>query len=76
MHEAKTNLSKLVEQTVARGEAFIIAKSGRPMVKVIPLNQSEPTNPRIGFMKGHLKVPENFDTLQGKEIQALFEDER
>lgn len=74
MHDAKTHLSKLVEQTVAKGEGFIIAKSGKPMVKVIPLNQAETAKPRIGFMKGRINVPENFDELHNEEIQALFED--
>lgn len=52
IHEAKTHLSRLVE-AAARGEGFIIAKAGRPMVKVVPL---EPTavdaSRRIGSLKG------------------------
>ena len=37
IHEAKTHLSRLVEQA-AKGEPFVIAKSGKPLVKVVPLN--------------------------------------
>lgn len=73
IHDAKTNLSKLVERTVARGEAFIIAKAGKPMVKVVPLDHSDSPKPRIGFMKGQIKVPANFDELAREEIAAMFE---
>jgi len=71
IHDAKTNLSKLIEKAV-RGEAFIIAKAGKPMVKVVAIDQAAATKPRIGFMKGRIKVPENFDELGREEIEALF----
>lgn len=73
IHDAKTNLSKLVDRTVANGEAFIIAKAGKPMVKVVPLDQTDKPRPRIGFMKGQIKVPANFDELARDEIAAMFE---
>lgn len=41
IHEAKTHLSRLVE-AAAQGESFIIAKAGKPMVKVVPLTQADP----------------------------------
>ncbi|MEQ1636603.1 MAG: type II toxin-antitoxin system prevent-host-death family antitoxin [Methylococcales bacterium] len=72
IHEAKTHLSKLVE-LAAEGEAFIIAKSGKPMVKVIPLDQTEQQNPqRLGFMQGEFLVPDNFDQMGSGEIIELF----
>ena len=72
IHEAKTQLSKLVDQA-ARGEAFIIAKAGKPMVKVIPLGQAEAgTAARLGFMAGEFSVPEDFDRMGGSEIASLF----
>ena len=72
IHEAKTQLSKLVDQAAA-GEAFIIAKAGKPMVKVIPLGKAEAgTASRLGFMAGEVSVPEDFDRMGGDEIESLF----
>lgn len=72
IHEAKTQLSKLVEQA-AHGEAFIIAKAGKPMVKVIPLEPGEAgTANRLGFMAGEFSVPDDFDKMGGAEIESLF----
>lgn len=73
IHEAKTQLSRLVEKAAA-GEAFIIAKAGKPLVKVIPLDAPATKSP-IGFMKGQIKVPDDFDTMFQDEIIRLFEDE-
>jgi len=71
IHEAKTNLSKLIEKAV-QGEPFVIAKSGKPMVKVSAYAPPDPAG-RLGFLKGRLKVPKDFDSLGRKEIQAMFE---
>lgn len=71
IHDAKTNLSKLIEKAV-RGEAFIIAKAGKPMVKVTPIDQVGAAKPRTGFMKGRISVPANFDELGREEIEGLF----
>jgi prevent-host-death family protein len=73
IHEAKTQLSKLVEMA-ARGESFVIAKAGKPMVKVIALDAPESSQmKRFGFMAGQIKVPDDFNTMGAGEIQALFE---
>lgn len=73
IHEAKTQLSKLVEMA-AKGESFIIAKAGKPMVKVIALDAPEPSEvKRFGFMSGQIKVPDDFNTMGAGEIQTLFE---
>ncbi len=73
IHEAKTHLSRLVE-AAAKGEPFIIAKAGKPMVKVVPL---EPEKPRkiqpIGFMKGRISIPDDIKTPFAKDIEELFE---
>ena len=70
MHEAKTHLSKLVDQA-AKGEAFVIAKSGKPLVKVTALEA--PAAPRrLGFLAGEIAVPEDFDRMGTAEIEALF----
>ena len=72
IHDAKTQLSKLVDQA-ARGEAFIIAKAGKPMVKVIPLGKAEVgTATRLGFMAGEFSVPDDFDQMGDSEIESLF----
>ena len=72
IHDAKTQLSKLVEQA-AQGEAFIIAKAGTPMVKVIPLGRAEAgTANRLGFMAGEFSVPDDFDQMGSGEIENLF----
>jgi prevent-host-death family protein len=74
IHEAKTQLSRLVEKA-ANGEPFIIAKAGKPLVKVVALNTPEPTAPRrIGFMAGQISVPDDFDQMSGQDIEQLFGD--
>jgi prevent-host-death family protein len=74
IHEAKTHLSKLVEQAAA-GEPFIIAKAGKPLVKVSALSTpAEDQVRRIGFMAGKFSVPEDFDRMAEDEIAKLFID--
>lgn len=72
IHEAKTNLSRLIEMAV-NGEPFIIAKAGKPMVTVSAYQP--PANPanRIGFMQGMIQVPDDFDSMGKEEIRHLFE---
>ena len=72
IHNAKTNLSKLIDKAV-KGEAFIIAKAGKPLVKVVALTQGDAPKPRIGFMKGRISVPANFDELGREEVAELFQ---
>ena len=75
IHDAKTHLSKLVEMA-ARGESFVIAKAGKPMMKVIALDTPESSQmKRFGFMAGQIKVPDDFNTMGAGEIQSLFENE-
>lgn len=73
IHEAKTHLSRLIERSLARGEGFIIAKAGRPMVKVTPVDQAEAPKPRLGFMRGRIQVPSDFDAMGAEAIEALFD---
>jgi prevent-host-death family protein len=70
IHEAKTQLSKLVEQAV-NGEPFVIAKAGKPLVKVAALD-APPLARRLGFLAGQIAVPEDFDRMGKAEIAALF----
>lgn len=75
IREAKTQLSKLVE-IAAKGESFLIAKAGKPMVKVIALaTPASSQMQRFGFMSGQIALPDDFNTMGEAEIQELFESE-
>jgi prevent-host-death family protein len=72
IHQAKTQLSKLVEQA-AKGEPFVIAKAGKPLVKVMALEAPISTQVRrLGFMEGQFTVPDDFDSMGSAEIEQLF----
>lgn len=72
IHEAKTQLSRLIEQAT-QGEPFIIAKAGKPLVKVTQLGApSAGQVRRLGFMLGQIKVPVDFDQIGKAEIESLF----
>jgi prevent-host-death family protein len=72
IHDAKARLSWLVEQA-ARGESFVIAKSGKPMVKVMALDSPEPSQvKRFGFLAGQISVPSEFDRIGEVQIAAMF----
>jgi prevent-host-death family protein len=73
IHEAKTHLSRLVEQAAA-GETFVIAKAGKPLVKVSALSaMADQEAKRIGFMAGEFSIPEDFDHMAEEEIIDLFD---
>ncbi|MDP1605392.1 MAG: type II toxin-antitoxin system prevent-host-death family antitoxin [Rhodocyclaceae bacterium] len=72
IHEAKTHLSRLVEQA-ANGEPFIIARAGKPLVKVMALHAPEGGQvKRLGFMAGQIMVPDDFDRMGEDEIERFF----
>ena len=72
IHEAKTHLSKLIAKA-AEGEPFIIAKAGKPMVRVSAIESPSRTkSPRIGFMKGQGTVPDDIKTMFKDEIEEMF----
>ncbi len=72
MHEAKTHLSRLV-QAASEGEPFVIARAGKPLVKVMSITAPNPTaTRRTGFLSG-IAVPEDFDRMGVQEISDLFE---
>ena len=67
--EAKTRLSKLVDQA-AMGEPFMIAKDGKPLVKVTAIDVPSPAQVRrLGFMQGQIAVPEDFDRMGSFRIE-------
>lgn len=69
IHFAKTHLSRLIEEAM-NGEAFIIAKAGKPMVKVERVQQG-PLWGRLGGLQGEFSVPDDFDTMFEKEIATM-----
>lgn len=72
IHEAKTHLSKLLEQ-VTLGKPFIIAKAGRPIAKVVAVDAPEPgQGQRLGFLAGEIDVPDDFDRMGEAEIAEAF----
>jgi len=72
IHEAKTQLSKLVEEA-SKGESFIIARAGKPVVKVTALSAPTGTQVRrLGFMAGLISVPDDFDQMGREEIERIF----
>lgn len=72
IHEAKTHLSRLVDEAAA-GEPFIIAKAGKPLVKVVPLPAPDRSVPkRIGFLTDEIVVPDDFIEMESEAIAKLF----
>lgn len=72
IHEAKTHLSRLIERAVA-GESFVIAKAGKPMVKVVRVDAPDQAGVRrLGFLHGAFSIPEDFDRMGEDEIVGLF----
>ena len=72
IHEAKTQLSRLVDQA-AKGKPFIIAKAGKPMVKVVALDApvGKQVN-RFDFLTGQFLVPDDFSEMNSTEIETMF----
>lgn len=76
IHKAKTHLSSLVEK-VAQGEPFIIAKAGKPIVKVVALDAPQTSETkRLGFLANELQVPDDFNEMGSREIEQLFSGKR
>lgn len=72
VHDAKTNLSRLLDRA-AKGEEILIAKSGRPIAKLVRV-AAEPRKP--GRLKGRIRVAPDFDEPLPDEIMAAFRGER
>lgn len=73
MHQAKTHLSRLVEE-VAAGAEIVIAKNGVPRAKLVPLDA--PRSIKFGVLKGKIRYPEDFDAPLPADVVALFEGRR
>ena len=71
MHEAKSQLSKLVEWAEA-GQETVIARAGKPVAKLVPLATKAAAR-KLGVLKGKLKVPVDFDAPLPPDVIAAFE---
>lgn len=72
IHQAKTHLSRLIEAAAA-GETVVIAKAGKPLVKLTALDApAGRAKRRLGFMAGQFTVPDDFDSMGATEIEGLF----
>lgn len=73
LYEAKANLSKLVERAAA-GEEIIIAKAGRPLARLVPIQKQDELKPRpLGLLKGQVVVGDDFDDPLPQDIMDAFE---
>ncbi len=70
IHAAKTQLSRLVE-AAARGEGFVIAKAGKPLVRVVAI-EAPGERRRLGFLAGEVSAPADFDRMGSLEVAAGF----
>jgi len=71
IHEAKTHLSRIVDE-VAAGAEVIIAKAGKPMARLSPI-AAPLRNKRLGLLKGKIKVPDDFNAPLDEDILSQFE---
>jgi len=71
VHEAKTHLSRLLDD-VAAGAEVVIAKAGRPVARLVPV-ETAPKPKRLGLLRGRIKVPEDFDAPLSPDELADFE---
>lgn len=72
IHDAKSRLSKLLEG-VTQGKPFIIAKAGKPIARVVSIDAPEVGQvKRLGFLTGHVSVPDDFDHMGEAEILSQF----
>ena len=71
IHEAKTQLSKLIEG-VSKGEEFLIAKAGKPAAMLVPIHGQKPVR-KPGAMKGKIHISADFDAPLPADIQSTFE---
>jgi antitoxin (DNA-binding transcriptional repressor) of toxin-antitoxin stability system len=75
VHEAKTHLSRIIEQILASGEPVTIARAGKPVVIVSAHPGSRPPRRTLGILRGKVRLPQD-PGVQDAEIQTMFEGER
>jgi prevent-host-death family protein len=72
IHEAKTHLSRFVDQAAA-GEEILIARAGKPIARLVALAETELKPRTLGLGKGKFTLPDNFSSLHDETIQRMFE---
>lgn len=70
IHEAKTHLSKLLEE-VSKGQEIVIAKSGKPMARLIGIGIAKPIR-KPGFLKGKIRIADDFDAPLPEDMLDAF----
>ena len=70
-HEAKTRLSRLLRR-VAAGEEITIANRGVPVARLVPVS-AEGTTRKLGFFRGQMTIPDDFDAPLPTDILDAFE---
>jgi prevent-host-death family protein len=72
VHAAKTHFSRLVDEAAA-GEEIIIAKAGKPVAKLVPLNPTVKARRRLGMLQGMGEVSADFDAPLPDDLLDAFE---
>lgn len=70
MYEAKTRLSQLIQQALD-GEEVVLAKAGKPLVKLVPTDQKKKI--KFGLMKGKIKIADDFNDAS-TELEEMFKE--
>jgi prevent-host-death family protein len=70
-HEAKTNLSRLIDE-VQEGEEVVIARGNKPMARLVPFSTKKPVR-RPGYLKGKIRVADDFDAPLPDDLLDAFE---
>jgi prevent-host-death family protein len=73
IHEAKTNLSRLVDAALS-GEDIVISKRGKAAVRLVPVESAKPVR-QAGVLRGRIKIADDFDAPLPDELQSAFEGE-
>jgi prevent-host-death family protein len=71
LHDAKTHLSRYVDQALA-GEEVVIARAGKPLVRLMPVSDERPPL-RLGFLAGTARIEADLKRDFEDEINALFD---
>lgn len=75
VHEAKTHLSRIIEQVLASGEPVTVARAGKPVVLVSAHPASRPAHRQLGILRGKVRLPEDMHAYDD-EIERMFEGAR
>jgi prevent-host-death family protein len=71
VHEAKTHLSRLLDEAQA-GEEITIARAGKPVAKLVPIRARRQRR-KLGRLDGKLEIPDNFNDPLPEDVLAAFE---